>query len=627
MEKGFISILFLFLSLLAFDGTEESVNSFAHQTQVRKTLYFDGAKGTYPAKTVGKKVVYVGHISPFEMPVGAEVGDEWLFGAAKPAKIVDWRPDSQTFASISALQPTNTRYRIMSIGGRPTAYRNININLLSREGLQLFGEIDPNGNNLITLNGSELLNGWALVGDNMYKARAEAIRNKNVIASTESAEVYVPEKFATASNQIETLFVDDVPLVPMLTQAEVINSTQFYWSGTEVFINFNPQGRKMEWIKYDSFIYCGLWAGGSTTSANATSNVVISNLNICKYGGNTFASPVGSRTMLYSAGGAYASGTAQWGWLVQNCNSYSNRGNGLYLFPKSTVKNCKSYANGCKGIHGNGSLSDDYLPNVFAYVIGNIIFENNFAGYTSKGGGGTAAGLKITKIRNMKVEGNSIYRNGISYYGTYSTDGLWFDVNCTGVEVRNNRIIGNAGSGFVFEISDGLLFENNLVQSNLGSWEVLISSSPNVIVRKNKIYGYVLGENSAPSTKKFGHRILGLLHATNRTGSQPLLIKNVLVENNNFYFGIENTIIGVHSSVIEYWFQGKFAPENPTQTQLSAFMMLQGVKFKSNQYFTKNVDKDKKHFLIWNTTTERKTLAEMQVLGLEKGSTITTAIF
>lgn len=630
--KKILLLSLLFLPFLAFSqeyvrtsGLTEANPILLNNNANRRVIWFNSTTGTYPAKSVGEKTEYRGHINPAELSLANyNAGDTWVFDITLPAKTVTWRPDLVSWATVSAGQPTNTRYVIQSNGGVATEYRDVNIGLLSLEGAQFFGETGTNGQNLVTLNGSVLIPtvNWAFVGG-YYEATATAITNQNILASTESATAYYDaSKATTAYNQIETLYVDNVPLVPQTSKANVLTNNDFFWDGAKVYVLFNPSGKKMEFTKYDTFLYASLWAGGNSTSSNASSNVVVSNLNITKYGGNSLVSPIGGRQMLYAAAKAYPAGTSTtWGWVVQNVNSYLNRGAGIFLFPKGTVRNCKSYQNGANGVVGNNNSADTYLPNVSGYLQNNAIYQNNWAGYTNSGGNSTAAGVKITRQRNVKSNGNHIYENGNSLQGNFPTDGLWFDVNCVNAEAKRNRIVANRGVGITYEICDIFLCENNFVHSNLGDWQILVSTSSNCIIRNNTVYANFPAETASPTGGQMTKRLVGIVHSSTRS---PYISINETVENNRFYMGLENSDVGIKSLVNEYWWQGStFTPVAATQAQLASYMITNNIIFRNNQYFVRTADNDLRHFLIWtNGTIGRSTLATMQGLGIETGSTI-----
>jgi hypothetical protein len=595
------------------------------QSVVPKHLYFDGSTGTYPAKNSGEWIIYHGHINPAELSLtNYNVNDVWIFEEPKPAKIVQWLPNSQSFASVSSGQPTNTRYKIMSLGGVATEYRDVSVLMSSLEGIQFFGETGADGSNLITLNGSALLTSWSLVGG-YYECLASARLNQT-ISSTETSAYYVSAKSATAVSQVETLYSDDIPLIPQTAKVNVLTNNDFYWDGTKVYVLFNPAAKKMEFTKYDAAFYSSLWAGGNTTSSDSVSCAVISNLNITKYGGNNLISAIGSRNMKYTTGKPYANGTQQWGWLIQNCNAYLNRGNGIHLFSKSTIRNCKSYNNGAKGICGNSDITDTYLPNVYGYVRGNTVYQNNFAGYTNTGGNATSGNIKITNFSKLKVEGNNIYRGGKSFYGDYLCDGLWFDVYCNNIQVRNNRLIGNVGNGFTYELCNDLVFEYNFIHSNLDRWQVAHSTSYNCIYQFNTIYGNLIGEQNDPSNGTLNQRTFGLIYSDTRGISNNI---NTQFRNNQVYFGLEGTNEGCYGIVNELlYYQGTFTPASPTDAQKYSYTVAQNIVYTNNSYYKRTSNTNGKNFVAWAPSTiSRKTLAEMQTLGYEIGSTMTTLNF
>ncbi|MDB5166663.1 MAG: hypothetical protein JWM37_735 [Candidatus Saccharibacteria bacterium] len=92
-----------------------------------------------------------------------------------------------------------------------------------------------------------------------------------------------------------------------------------------------------------------------------------------------------------------------------------------------------------------------------------------------------SGGLKTSRTTFTKVINSDISNN--------KSHGLWFDQSNYHVEVANNTILDNAGSGMFFEISDNLWLVNNYIRSTGGARAVKLAGSSGMNLINNTIIG------------------------------------------------------------------------------------------------------------------------------------------
>jgi len=131
---------------------------------------------------------------------------------------------------------------------------------------------------------------------------------------------------------------------------------------------------------------------------------------------------------------------------------------------------------GQTGVHSGDGGSDDLIS-------GNRIHDNDRSGFDAGWDGG---GLKFCNSTNTIFEKNEIWNN--------RGPGLWCDVDCSNITIRNNRIHGNGAAGIHFEISRGAHIIGNIVWDNGRSFTewgwgagILLSSSRECEVASNLV--------------------------------------------------------------------------------------------------------------------------------------------
>jgi parallel beta-helix repeat protein len=143
----------------------------------------------------------------------------------------------------------------------------------------------------------------------------------------------------------------------------------------------------------------------------------------------------------------------------------------------SSLLDSSIHDNGQLGVH----LGGDAVNGRDNLVAGNHIYGNNTASYDPDW---EAGGLKATEQTGLVLEDNEVDHN--------TGPGLWCDIYCSNVVVRNNRVHDNTYAGIMFEVSAGAKIYNNDVWSNgsgkaVWGWGagILISSASGAEVYDN----------------------------------------------------------------------------------------------------------------------------------------------
>ncbi len=253
------------------------------------------------------------------------------------------------------------------------------------------------------------------------------------------------------------LYLDDTPLHPVATQAELSDRTWFYDPGTgEAFISFDPAGHKLE-------IASGRWA-----FRNTAANVNISHLIVEKYASPAQFGAIGAQG---ATGNGF--GGAQ-NWTVSDTEVRLSHGTGIQLGDHGRIVRCHVHHNGQKGVGAKGSevVMED-----------SEVAFNNYAGYDYAW---EAGGTKFARTTNLRVLRNYVHDNAGA--------GLWADIDNHNALFQQNRVDNNRGSGIQYEISYGATIVGNTVRWNgsaprVSLWQAQISvqNSSDVIVKDNTV--------------------------------------------------------------------------------------------------------------------------------------------
>jgi hypothetical protein len=99
------------------------------------------------------------------------------------------------------------------------------------------------------------------------------------------------------------------------------------------------------------------------------------------------------------------------------------------------------------GIHGSEASNIE--------MSGNRIYENAIGGYSN---GWESGAHKFALVTSVEIANNDIFRNEGS--------GIWCDIDCENVTIRNNQIFENHGNGIIYEISRNAQIFDNVIWEN-----------------------------------------------------------------------------------------------------------------------------------------------------------------
>jgi hypothetical protein len=295
------------------------------------------------------------------------------------------------------------------------------------------------GEGQTVLNGSRLLASFSREGRYWVASGQEPRGRKDGMCTKE----------APACNLSEGLFIDDKPLLQVLSKDDVA-SGRFYFDrvGARIYLADDPTGRKVE-ATVAAFAF-----------ESGAPDVLIRNVTVEKYASAAQRGAIQPQRAV--------------GWIVENCEVRLNSGAGIGTATGTRVRGCDIHHNGQIGITGVGR---DVL------VEGNRIWVNNIRGFEP---GWEAGGAKIALGEGVVLRGNHVHDN--------LGPGLWCDGDCRNVLYEGNVVERNDSIGIYHEISFNAVIRNNILRHNGISerewfWgsDILISASQDVEVYGNTL--------------------------------------------------------------------------------------------------------------------------------------------
>jgi parallel beta-helix repeat protein len=226
-------------------------------------------------------------------------------------------------------------------------------------------------------------------------------------------------------NDPERFFLDDQPLEPVASRAELRPGTVFRDSASgRFYLADDPSGRRVEQTRQPYAF-----------RNDGARNVAVKGLIVEKY-----ATPA-QQGAIFGDENARATD-----WLIEGNEVRLNSGSGIATGDRGIVRGNKVHHNGQLGISPNGS---DVV------IEDNEIFENNIFGFDAAW---EAGGVKAGAVERLTLRGNHVHDN----FGS----GLWCDVDCRNVLIEGNRVERNADAGIFYEISFDAVIRNNIVGFN-----------------------------------------------------------------------------------------------------------------------------------------------------------------
>lgn len=200
---------------------------------------------------------------------------------------------------------------------------------------------------------------------------------------------------------------------------------------------------------------------------------------------------------------------------LRNVRVFQNATTGLLVVADHvTVAKSRFADNGLAGVRGSEAYYLDFTDNVVRH---NNTEHFNYAP--------SAAGLKFTRSRHVRIERNSFVDN--------LATGVWMDESTYDVDVVGNRVIGNRNHGISFELSENVNVSNNVVAGNAGKG-IQINNTGTVQIRHNEIVAndravsIVQDARTATDTWRPGHD----RRRPNPDPTVPWQVRNVTVRNN-----------------------------------------------------------------------------------------------
>jgi Right handed beta helix region len=293
-------------------------------------------------------------------------------------------------------------------------------------------------------NGSNVLTGWTASGSDWFVGgqTQEGPRHPGSVGAPGSVR----------SNYPETVYINNVPLIPTDSQANLAPGKFYFdYAADRIYIRDNPTGQTVEAGVLDHAF-----------EGNAT-GVMIKNFVIEKYAMQIQEGAVEGKA----------------GWVVQNNEIRLNKSVGARVGQGGQILG--NY------IHDNGQMG---IGTAFGTGLTNITIENNEISYN-----GYWSGIDVF------WEGGGTkfaYTDGMIVRGNYSHDnhgwGLWSDIDNINTLYENNVLRRNDGGGLSHEISYAATIRNNVFIKNGGltqSWlfggQINIQNSRDVQVYGNKL--------------------------------------------------------------------------------------------------------------------------------------------
>ncbi len=329
-----------------------------------------------------------------------------------------------------------------------------------------------------TLNGSQPVLGWSFDGTN-WVAGEQRQTFPALNAPCENNPV---------ACEYEDLFMDDRPLVRVLSLAEVAPGRFFFDEASDkIYVRDDPAGHEFE-----------ATVTGMAFEANGTADVTVRGATIEKF--------------------SYHGIQASTRWRIEHNEIRYCHSHGLRVGAGSAVSGNNIHHNGNMGIFANG---EDLIFD------GNQLAYNNYLNFGKKTGFWHAGATKVTGGKGTVVRQNWSHHN--------VGDGWWLDYDNIDNLVEGNLFEDNVRWGLFYEISQKGVIRKNVFRNNaMGG--LTVNTSRNVTV----------SENSFDSNGGF---TIGLIDA-NR-GSSPtygtLRLANFYAHDN--HIGMNTGRVGVLSAL------------------------------------------------------------------------------
>ncbi len=341
--------------------------------------------------------------------------------------------------------------------------------------------IQPLPGHTVWLSGSDVTTGWAKLPDKNVWQKTISLSNSELCQGCRPAEAIDRstqdiDHIVTLNDNPAMVFFDSAPLKQVADLAGVV-------ANTFAVTKANSTAVTDATTKHDYTFSVGSDPAAKTvevtTRISATrvkaDNVTLRGIGVRNYGSNynfclelcveaTRPAQAGQIVVAnvsnFTLKDSYLGYAATDGIMIAGDQTKTNN---------HTINNNTFDSNGHRGAAPNKTVNLTITQNVFTH--------NNLEGfryYTS--GYTTAAGIKLTKVKNVVFDSNTIDNNNAT--------GFWCDLSCENVNITRNIAKNNRRHGIFYEISNDANIVSNLALNN-GEVGIQIGGAANVNIYNN----------------------------------------------------------------------------------------------------------------------------------------------
>ena len=520
---------------------------------MRETIKINSNTLQYRVFTSTKRKKFVGHINPFELGIGDETKDIWVFQLPNPTNIIIINNSNvSNLQSIINNAVINTR--LFFVAG---TYEIGNIQLAGKP-IQFVGELDSQGNNLVTFEGSQDISGntWTL-DTGKYRTTVTSIVNQLPRFTAE-------EQIGFYALLTEQIWVNNIPYNPVPSIATMLNPRDFYYDSAtnQVHLQAIPTG-VVKWGKHNHCIAQSNSNDGTLATSIATDNAIFANFNCNYYGGNRLGAVIGRRGY-NKIGNIVPKYSAYYNVKIEYCRGIAFRADAF-----CSMINCKSYNNGSGSMYPNRIDPDIYNAgwNIatakYSSYWGNRMYANGSVG--DEGGAST----KFINAFFVHLKQCEHSHQGITSIGVIPSGySMWLD-DCSYIKIEDCYFHSSSAGNLFVEIAQFIEVWKTKLHPCLSGFHIFNSTSNDVHYHNNDIIS--IDENAVFR--------LGDGDRFNTDNYEPFVLR----DNVNVIF--ENNVIDLKSNRLAYQTTssrtGRISPAYKNYTG-------KNILFRNNTYKTQN---------------------------------------
>ena len=335
------------------------------------------------------------------------------------------------------------------------------------------------------MDGTVAVTSWTKVASDDYKVAwstpsycAGSYYTRNFASQTSTGPCSYSDAIGGSASlgDPQMVFVNGAEIKEVASAAQLTSTTFYYdWSAKEVHLGFDPAGKTVEVTKYPQAL-----------ALYKPSNVAIKGIGIRRYASNQYGNATGGALLLNNGSKVtldhvVLTQNAGMGLLSWNTNTLTVRSSWL----SSNGFNGMNFAGSAQKLATTPSVRDDL---VVEYT---HVDANNADGYSMN----CTYSCGASGFKGAGIVGANFRFNSFSNNGGKRASGVWCDLDCVGVNIYGNQVIGNAGNGIVYEVSDKGIIASNLIKDN--GWNTVADWSYGIMMgsANTKIYNNELTNN------------------------------------------------------------------------------------------------------------------------------------